>query len=78
MSNIKNGAGPLPADIRRCQSCSAEIVFVRTRNGKRMPVNVLPTDPKFRGPNAGELDYVHGEHQSHFATCDDPQRFRSE
>ena len=71
-----SGAGPNPADVVKCSACGADIVFVRTKSGKRMPVNVMPTDKRFRGPNAGELDYVHGEHQSHFATCVEADRFR--
>ncbi len=41
-----------------------------------MPVNVVPTDPKFRGPSAGELKFKYGEHESHFATCPEASVFR--
>lgn len=71
-----NGAGPLTEDIVHCRACGAEIVFVRTKAGKRMPVNVVPTDKKHRAPNAGELEFVYGEHQSHFMTCPQADAFR--
>lgn len=70
------GAGPRPQDIVHCRSCGAAIVFVRTKTGNRMPVNVLPVSKSLRGPNHGELIFIYGEHESHFATCDDPARFR--
>lgn len=70
-------AGPLPKDIAHCRSCEAAVVFVRTAAGKLMPVNVNPTDARYRGPNAGELAYVHGAHQSHFATCPAAQKHRT-
>lgn len=70
-------AGPNPADIVGCRSCGADLVFLRTKKGKQMPVNVMPTEPGFRGPDAGETEFVYGEHQSHFQTCDNAARFRS-
>jgi hypothetical protein len=78
-----SGAGPGPKDLATCRACGEAIVFLQTLNAKtgkrgRMPVNVLPTDKKFRGPNAGEIDYLHGIHQSHFATCPEAGRFRSD
>ena len=52
--------------------------FNKTTGKKsQMPVNVVPTDKRFRGPYSGELAYVPGEHQSHFGTCTEPERFRS-
>jgi hypothetical protein len=69
-------AGPDPKDISRCRSCRAELVFLRTKNGKRMPVNVVPTEPAFRGPNNGEVLFCYGEHQSHFQTCTNPGAHR--
>ena len=70
------GAGPNPRDVVPCRACGADIVFVKTKNGKQMPVNVMPTEKPFRGPNAGELMFVYGEHQSHFQTCPEAPRFR--
>lgn len=62
-------AGPYPRDIVTCSGCEADIVWMKTRTRKRIPVNVMPTETKFRGPKAGELKFVVGEHQCHFDTC---------
>lgn len=64
-------AGPWPKDIKPCNKCEADIVFLRTRSKPRrwIPVNVVPTESEFRGPNAGETDYRHGVHQKHRDTC---------
>jgi hypothetical protein len=74
-------SGPLARDVTTCRKCGASIVFLqsmnqRTRKRGRMPVNILPTKSDYRGPNAGEIDYVAGEHQSHFATCPDAEYFK--
>ena len=71
-----NPGGPRPQDIAHCRACGADMVYLRTKNGARMPVNVMPTDASFRGPNAGELVYIHREYQSHFITCPEAGRFR--
>lgn len=55
-----------------CRSCQAEIVFLRTGQGKQIPVDaetVTEGDELFE-PRSG--------HVSHFATCNDPDRFRKE
>ncbi len=70
------GPGPLPKDVTHCRACGAHIVFVRTKKGKLMPINVNPTSAEFRAPNAGELAYVHKEHQPHFLSCPKADEFR--
>lgn len=70
------GAGPYPKDVKQCDGCEADIVWMRTKKAKHMPVNVIPTDANFRGPTAGELRYKHGEHQPHWATCPCAGEFR--
>ena len=52
------------------------MVFLKTKKGKWIPVNVIPTDSEFRGPNAGEIKFVYGEHQPHFSTCPCAGEFR--
>lgn len=69
-------AGPYPKDISQCRGCGDDIVWVKTKRGKRMPVNVVPSKPDFRGPNAGELKYTHGEHEPHWSTCSNSDDFR--
>lgn len=54
----------------RCTSCRAAIVWLRTVNGNRMPVDaatVKPDDTEYNG-KAG--------HVSHFATCPDAAKHR--
>lgn len=48
----------------RCRSCDAEIVWFRTKSGKRMPVDESSTQPTDR---EDQLDF--SRHVSHFATC---------
>ena len=52
----------IPGDARivPCRSCGARIAFVLTPKGKQLPVDV---DGATRGV-------------AHFASCDDPKRFR--
>ncbi len=75
-------AGPNPKDVTPCKACGKPIVFLQSVNkstGKlsRMPVNVTPIDKKFRGPWANEVSYIYGQHESHWGTCSEPDRFRS-
>ena len=56
-------------------------MFLQSRNKKtglksHVPVNVVPTDDKHRGPHSGETAFVWGEHQSHFMTCTEAEHFR--
>jgi hypothetical protein len=68
-------------EITRCRKCAVEIMFLQSVNrstGKlgRMPVNVRPTHQRYRAPHTGEVSYVHGEHEPHWATCPDADSFR--
>jgi hypothetical protein len=69
-----------------CESCSQPIKFIEMKSGKWMPVDATmfvakEPDPEMRlvqsdgtiktGVERGDCGYV-----SHFATCDDPNRFR--
>lgn len=65
-------------DIRRrhpfavpCRGCGAQIVWFRTRNGKRMPVDEETTQPT---DAEHQLDL--SRHRSHWATCPDAEKFR--
>lgn len=53
-------AGPYPKDVTQCRACEADIVFVRTKKRKWMPVNVIPTESEFRGPRAGAYMEMYG------------------
>lgn len=56
----------VPAPEKRtpgtCRSCGAEIVFLRTRTGSRMPVDAETVEE-------GEELFDPKRHTSHFATC---------
>lgn len=69
--------GPYPKDVTKCRACEVDIVFVKTKRGKWMPVNVVPTESKFRGPTAGELKFKYGEHEPHWSTCTEAHVFRT-
>ena len=61
-----------PLQISKCRSehCGADIVWLKTRGGKNMPVDAgtvnLTNDAIFDG----------ARHTSHYATCPDANRFR--
>lgn len=55
----------------RCSSCSAAIVWFKTKAGKRMPVDETSTQPTGR---ADQLDLT--RHKSHFATCPNAGKHR--
>ena len=68
--------GPYPKDVSQCRGCGSDIVFLRTKGRKWIPVNVVPTDADLRGPNAGEDKFKYRVHQAHFDTCTDAPVFR--
>lgn len=72
----------------KCRSCEAPIVWVKTRRGKKMPVDAEP-DPaglfvlegmagELVAHKAGPLDGAAGGelYTSHFATCPDGDQWR--
>lgn len=80
ISMALSNAGPLAKDIVLCRKCGEPIVFLQSINAKkgtrsRMPVNLKPTTPKLRPPDAGEVTFIFGQHQSHFATCASAEYF---
>lgn len=68
----------MPFDIVKCKSCNSEIVWLKTKTGKNMPVNV----PKFEdGESAHEavttaLEFNPDYMISHFATCPNANKHR--
>lgn len=71
------GAGPYPKDVRQCRGCEDDIVWMKTKRGKWIAVNVMTDDSDLRGPTAGEDRFRYGEHQAHFVTCPVADDFRS-
>lgn len=55
----------------RCSSCGRSIVWFRTRNGKRVPVNAESTKPT---DAEHQLDL--SRHVSHFSTCPEADKWR--
>jgi hypothetical protein len=55
----------------QCSSCGADIVWFRTKNGKRMPV-----DESSMQPNDAEHQLDLKRHISHFSTCPDADKHR--
>lgn len=56
--------------VTKCSKCGSEIVFLLTKNRKRMPVDVSSiTDPTAE-------EYDHETMTSHFATCPQAKHFR--
>jgi len=61
---------PHPFEVR-CRSCGRPIVWFRTKNGKRMPV-----DAESCRPSDAEHALDLSRHRSHFATCRDADGWR--
>ena len=64
----------------RCSKCDAKIAFTVTSSGKWMPVDadsLNDEDVELLGRVGGEkVEYRHGDHMSHFATCPEADSFR--
>lgn len=66
---------------RRCQACGAELLFaVSGKTGSTMPLNakavtMFRLEPDAKNP-AVTVAVAVQVHESHFATCSDPKRFR--
>jgi hypothetical protein len=54
-----------------CSSCGADIVWFKTKNGKRMPVDEATTQP-----NDAEHMLDLSRHKSHFASCQNAEQHR--
>lgn len=54
-----------------CKSCGMPVVWFRTKNGKRMPVDAETTKP---ADAEHQLDLA--RHRSHFSTCRDADEWR--
>lgn len=54
--------------VVHCRSCNAEIVWLKTKAGKSMPVDAATVKP-------GDTEFEHGRHMSHFGTCPQAKRW---
>lgn len=53
----------------QCQKCKAPMVFLLTRNNRRIPIDASTV-------RAGDVMFDHTRHVSHFATCPAAAHFR--
>ena len=59
----------------KCKSCKAPIIWIKTDNFKRMPLDAIPTRG-YTNVYSGKPVYME-IHQSHFATCQDADKHRT-
>lgn len=52
-----------------CRSCGEEIMWIETKAGKNMPVNMVPKNLERRAPKYTEVVFDPKVHESHFSTC---------
>jgi len=55
--------------VEHCRSCNAEMVWLKTKKGKTIPVNRETVQE-------GDEEFEHSRHVSHFATCPDAKQWR--
>ena len=58
--------------MAQCRVCNAEILFVRTKNDKLMPIeynSALPNERYNLETLGEEIKYNPGPHRPHFAAC---------
>jgi len=67
-------------NLTRCKACGKEITFLRTRNGKLMPVDWESLNGKEKddlvNDNVRLFDLT--KHKSHFSTCPEADKFRKQ
>lgn len=56
--------------------CNAQILWVYTRGGKRMPLDAEPTSRGWVVDSATGVAKERNIYTAHFATCPDAERFR--
>lgn len=60
-----------------CRSCGAPIVWMRTEQGQMMPVDADSVDEaELEYDDDGTPRFQYGTHASHFASCDQADRWR--
>ena len=67
------------SNLTSCKACAEQIIFLKTKNNKTIPVNfssVSSVEKEFAAIGK-EFPFVYGRHISHFATCTDSDKFRS-
>ena len=64
--------------MKQCRSCGADIIWVETVNGKRMPVDAKPEKRFVLSVADGEASIatIKDTYVSHFATCPNASKHR--
>lgn len=64
--------------MARCKECGAEIYFLTTKKGKKIPVDAdSMTEEDVQDIKTGNKRlFRYGDHVAHFLTCTDPDKFR--
>lgn len=57
--------------IKQCRACGRDIVFLRTKKGKLIPVNAETV-------NREDMQFEYGRHVAHFSDCPEADTFRRE
>jgi len=62
----------------KCRSCGAEIVWLKTKLEKFMPVDAGSLTSQEQSAVIGKMEIVfdHTRHKSHFATCPNANKHR--
>jgi hypothetical protein len=61
-----------------CRSCKERVLMIKTVNQKWIPVNLtsLSADDIGRVIDGSPMEYEHGRHIAHFATCPEAKKWR--
>lgn len=63
--------------ITQCRSCGAEVMWVLTKNDKRMPIDASSANEEERARVLpGAIAHDPKRHISHFATCPESTKWR--
>jgi hypothetical protein len=64
--------------IIKCRRCPANIVFLKTAKGHQIPIDIdsLTVEDKRNLDAHQEVEFRHGDHVSHFASCPAAASFR--
>lgn len=63
--------------VQQCKKCNADIVFLKTKNDKAIPVDYdTLTHEDMTNMSSGDVLFRFGEHISHFVTCPEAKKFR--
>jgi len=52
-----------------CTSCGAQMIFLMTKTGRRMPVDAASVSPE-------DTEFDPARHRNHWSTCTNPNKHR--